>query len=88
MASPPGVYALYYRQGCHLCEDMIHQLQSLLAEYENIHLELRNVDDNPEWFAQFNTRVPVLLFGRDILSEFFLDELSVRQHLNGQQGKQ
>ncbi len=86
MDSQLAVYVLYYRDGCHLCEDMINQLQPLLAEYKNTKLELRNVDDNPEWFTKFNTHVPVLLFNQQILSEYFLDSLSVRQHLNGQQG--
>ena len=79
----PGVYVLYIREGCHLCEDMIGQLQSILADYDGAELELRNVDDDPGWLAQFDKRVPVLMSGQQVLSEFFLDEFSVRQHLNG-----
>ena len=79
-------YVLYFREGCHLCEDMISQMHSILAAYDGAVLELRNIDDNPDWQALFDKRVPVLMHGERVLSEFFLDEFSVRKHLNGQHG--
>ena len=83
-----AVYVLYFREGCHLCEDMISQMHAILVDYDGAVLELRNIDDNPAWLALYDKRVPVLMNGEQVLSEYFLDEFSVRQHLNGQQGRQ
>ena len=80
------VYQLYYRDNCHLCEDMISQLRILLNDYEQVRLELRNVDTDPGWLENYSSRVPVLLHQEQVLSEYFLDQETVRQHLNGQQG--
>lgn len=80
------IYVLYYREGCHLCVDMIDALMPILSEYPQAELELRDVDLHPESKKLYDSTVPVLVYEEEVLSEYFLDPDKVRQHLNGQQG--
>jgi len=50
---------LYFREGCHLCEDMAQQLDELLepASFELIRID---IDENPVLKVTHNSRVPVL----------------------------
>lgn len=82
------LYVLYYREGCDLCVDMIDALMPILSEYPRVELELRDVDLHPESKKRYDSKVPVLVCDKEVLSEYFLDHDKVRQHLNGQQGWQ
>ncbi len=74
---------LYLRAGCHLCEDMLKQLEPLRKELP-FRLDLVDVDANPDHRARYGERVPVLETGEGReLSEFFLDEPRVRDYLCG-----
>ncbi|RDH86244.1 MAG: thioredoxin family protein [endosymbiont of Escarpia spicata] len=74
---------LFYRDGCHLCEDMLEQLQQLQRE-QMFPLELVDVDRDPATQARYNDIVPVLENGDGIqLSEYFLDEAGLRRYLQG-----
>jgi len=86
MSSPDADLLLYYREGCHLCEDMIQLILPVLQSRTDISYEFRNIDLNPEWKNKFHTRVPVLFYRQQLLSEYFLDLALLEQHLNGQQG--
>lgn len=58
----------YYRNGCHLCEELAALLFSHwpgLAES----IEWRDVDSSPEWVDAYGLRVPVLLRGDQLVSE-------------------
>ncbi len=74
---------LYQRAGCHLCEDMLQQLERVRMEHP-FRLELVDVDANPDCREQYGMRIPVLETedGREI-SGFFLDERQVRDYLSG-----
>jgi Glutaredoxin-like domain (DUF836) len=49
---------LYSKIGCHLCEG----LQEKLAQITDppIHLELREITTNPDWFDRYQYEIPVL----------------------------
>jgi glutaredoxin len=57
-------YILLSRDGCHLCEEAERLLEALCLPFER-----RNVDEDPEWVAQYGFRVPVLLKGERLLME-------------------
>ncbi|MGD8484412.1 MAG: glutaredoxin family protein [Thioalkalispiraceae bacterium] len=72
-------FTLYARLGCHLCEDMQHQLQSLQAE-RPFALEVVDIDSDPALEAQYGTRVPVLLSGETEICQYFLDKQALLQY--------
>lgn len=72
---------LFYREGCHLCEDMINQLREL---FPGLDFELLDIDSRQEWFDEYNDRVPLLACGEQILSQYFLEPENIRKYFNGQ----
>ena len=74
---------LYYRDGCHLCEDMLSHLRRLQGDRE-FPLDLIDVDREPVLRASYDTRVPVLETAEgSCLSEYFLDEVALLTYLDG-----
>jgi len=68
---------MYYREGCHLCEDMEQQLFELL-DPNGFSLHLIDIDEDPELHKAYNARVPVLLCLETELCEHFLDLEAVK----------
>jgi thiol-disulfide isomerase/thioredoxin len=63
---------LYHRYGCHLCDDMLEQLQ-LLQRSRPFQFTLVDVDADRRLSAIYNDRVPTLeADGREIC-RYFLD---------------
>jgi len=52
----------YYRNGCHLCEELAAVLFRGWPQYAQ-HMEWRDVDERPEWREAYGDKVPVLLQG-------------------------
>jgi glutaredoxin len=71
---------LFFRQGCHLCEEMDRLLQELLQP-DSYHLQRIDIDEDVDLRARFNVRVPVLTLGEVEICEHFLDLEAVRQAL-------
>ncbi|MCP4951532.1 MAG: glutaredoxin family protein, partial [Proteobacteria bacterium] len=46
-------FILYTRAGCHLCEDMQTHLSSLQND-NPFALEVRDVDQDPDWIEKFD----------------------------------
>jgi hypothetical protein len=71
---------LYTKTGCHLCEGLqskIEQISDL-----DIHLELREINTNSEWFDRYQYEVPVLYL--DTEDELLLlPRLSPRSSVDG-----
>ena len=60
MTGPPASrLALYTRQGCHLCDEMIAELGSWL-EGRGLSVAILDVDADPAARARFGLMVPVL----------------------------
>ncbi len=49
---------LYSKAGCHLCEGLAEKLQQVRSLA--IELEVRDITQNPQWFAAYQFEVPVL----------------------------
>ena len=64
-------FRVYSRRGCHLCEEMLEELEPLLRG--RALLEVVDVDDSTEWVERFGDRVPVLERDGEVVCEFRLD---------------
>lgn len=73
---------LYQRSGCHLCEDMLRELEQLRSE-RAVSLTLVDVDTRPELRSRYGDRVPVLedAQGREIC-HFFLDPERLQRYMD------
>ncbi len=83
VTSMPEVKApltLFYREGCHLCEDMEAQLYELL-DAGSFALQKVDIDSSSELHAAYNVRVPVLFCGQVEVCEHFLDLQALRTAL-------
>jgi len=63
---------LYYRDGCHLCEDLEQQLGELL-DAGSYRLQKVDIDADDVLKAAYNVRVPVLNCEDEEVCEHFLD---------------
>ena len=68
------------RSGCHLCEQVIEELVPLIRG--RAHLEVVDIDTDPELVAQYGLRVPVVVGDERDLSEFPLDRDAVNGFLS------
>lgn len=55
---------LITRKGCHLCDEALELLRSLGVEPE-----LRDVDSDPDLFAEYDFRVPVVRVAGRVVGE-------------------
>ena len=73
------VFIVYSRRGCHLCEDLLGELEPLLRGRGQI--QVRDVDDNPDWVRDYGLRVPVLVCDDDEICQYNLDRQAVLNRL-------
>jgi hypothetical protein len=52
------VVEVFSRRGCHLCEVLIEELIPLAGTRAQI--RVRDVDDKPEWVAEYGNDVPIV----------------------------
>ena len=67
---------LYSRDGCHLCEDLLDDLNRLQQQHK-FSFETRDVDENPNWYQSYNELVPILFYGEQEICRYFLDPASL-----------
>ncbi len=61
----------YYREGCHLCEEMAAALfRGWPGRFDD--MQWRDVDSRKEWRDRYGHRVPVLVLQGQVLCEFHL----------------
>lgn len=67
MAQEPASH-FYYRDGCHLCEQMA---AFLFREWpvQAAAMQWRDVDADPQWRELYGLRVPVLVVGGEVVCE-------------------
>jgi hypothetical protein len=71
---------VFVRQDCHLCADMLHDLECLKSGLDFRH-SVRDVDDDPALARKYGDRVPVLVAGATELCCYFLDVDRLREYL-------
>jgi hypothetical protein len=73
-------FILYNREGCHLCEDMIEQLQPYCEKY-SFEIQIIDVDRNTETVQKYGLSVPVLCYQKGDVTEeicqYFLDPVAL-----------
>lgn len=72
---------LYHRDGCHLCEDMLDQLEPLHRQAD-FNCLLIDVDSDEALRMKYHERVPVLENEEgELLCEVFLDPIRILNYL-------
>ena len=72
----------YYRQECHLCEDMLEHIRSYISEYQ-IELEMIDIDSDSQACEKYSLLIPVLTDHLDQeICHYFFDKIRFEQFLN------
>ena len=78
-----SVLRFYYRDGCHLCDDMLQELERLQQEWKFEIIEV-DIDRYPEIRESYHARIPLLEDSQGrCLSEIFLDQMTLLSYLQG-----
>jgi len=80
MANKQVVLTVYSREGCHLCDEMLEEIQALPARTQ-FSLEIVDVDGDDELRQRFDTLVPVLMGEEGEICHYFLDHAAVNAYL-------
>jgi len=73
-------FQVYSRQGCHLCEDLLHQLYALQQAHDFKVIEV-DIDLSPQLIKQYGSQVPVVTCGDEQLCHYFLDQAAILNKL-------
>ncbi|MGV6859432.1 MAG: glutaredoxin family protein [bacterium] len=73
-------FTVLVRQGCHLCDDLVFELQQLDG-VESLPLTLVDIDREAPLQTRYNADVPVLFFNGQELCKHFLDPVAVKKAL-------
>jgi len=73
---------LYYRESCHLCDDMWQHLREIQTQL-NFKLVRVDVDSQTELQQRFGALIPVLLAGDQIICNYYLDPVALERYLTG-----
>ncbi len=66
------IFILYVRDKCHLCEQMLVELEANLVN-QKYHVEVIDIDTDPELQRQHAGQIPVLTYQGTVLCEYFFD---------------
>lgn len=72
MSLPAGLVVLS-REGCGLCEDMLHELAELERNRGLPPVTVVDVDSTPELARRFGLKVPVLLLDGSVICHYTLN---------------
>ena len=72
---------VYSRRGCHLCEDLIRELEPLIEG--RLELEVRDIDSNTEWHERWFADIPVVEYEDAVVCMHFLDHDAITGILRG-----
>lgn len=73
--------AVYSRNGCHLCDALIGELQTLVEG--RLDIEIRDIDSRPEWHEQYWSDIPVVEYRGVVVCKHFLDRDAITGILRG-----
>jgi hypothetical protein len=72
MPLPSGLVVLS-RDGCHLCEEFLHDLAALELSGQTPAATVLDVDSDPDWARQYGLKVPVLLLDGSVVCHYTLN---------------
>ena len=74
MTDPQRVsLTIYVRSGCHLCEDLLFQLEDLRQMHPFDYMAV-DVDSDPVLAERYGTLIPLVMLGERELCHYFLDQ--------------
>jgi hypothetical protein len=76
---PTPALVFYYRNGCHLCEEMAAVLFRGWPQ-QAAAMEWRDVDQRADWRAAYGERIPVLMQGDDIVCVLRADPARIAEY--------
>jgi Glutaredoxin-like domain (DUF836) len=79
---PPGLVVVS-REGCGLCEDMLHALAELERGAVIPTVTIVDVDTDPELVRRFGLKVPVLLLDGSVICHYTLNSKELLRLLGG-----
>ena len=68
---------VYYRQGCHLCDEVAVRLRQFQPEFD-YQLEWVDIDEDPELKRRYDVDVPVVKYRDEVIFYHFFDEEQLR----------
>ena len=71
---------VYSRIACHLCDDLLLQLDELRQQYD-FELTMIDVDSHSELQQKYGDKVPVLMADESELCHYYLNPVVVIQYL-------
>ena len=78
MITAKNSVTVYYRPGCHLCDDMMAALQGLQSEL-NFDIKLSDIDQAEHSIRQrYHVDFPVVEYEGEVLCYHFFDEQALR----------
>jgi len=69
----PAGLVVVSREGCGLCEDMLHALADLERHHGLPPITVIDVDSDPELIRQYGLKVPVLLLDGSVICHYTLN---------------
>ncbi|MGB1310308.1 MAG: glutaredoxin family protein [Leucothrix sp.] len=72
-----NILIVYYREGCHLCDEMASHLHKHQPEF-NYQLEWVDIDKDPELKQRYNVDIPVVRYQGEVIFYHFFDEEQLR----------
>ena len=82
MGLPAGLVVIS-REGCGLCEDMLHALAELERAESIPPVSVVDVDSDPELARRFGIKVPVLLFDGSVICHYTLNSNELLRLVRG-----
>ena len=73
--------AVYSRDGCHLCDALIEELQPLVEG--QLAVEIRDIDSRREWHEKHWSDIPVVEYEGIVVCKHFLDRDAIKGILRG-----
>ena len=77
------VLTLIGKPDCHLCEDALGVVETVLADFEGVVLEQRSILDDAELMERYVEEIPVLLIDGKVHNIWRVNEARLRTALEG-----
>lgn len=72
-------FTLYFREGCHLCDDMRRELYPFVQQH-GLTLNEIDIDTDVQLIDKYNVKVPVLCYNDEELCHHFFDKTVIEKY--------